>query len=50
MAWDILLKASLWRGPLIGKNLGHFSQGRPASEVMNVGLHAWDHYAGADAY
>jgi undecaprenyl phosphate-alpha-L-ara4FN deformylase len=41
--WDILLKGTLWRGPLIGKKLSHVLKAT-VSEGHELGLHAWDHY------
>ena len=41
--WDTLLKGTLWRGPLIGKKLGHILKDT-VREGHEIGLHAWDHY------
>ena len=41
--WDILLKGTLWRGPLVGKRLGHVLR-NAADGGHEIGLHAWDHY------
>ncbi len=41
--WDILLRGTLWRGPLIGKKLSHIFKAT-GSEGHELGLHAWDHY------
>jgi len=41
--WDILLKGTLWPGPVIGEKLS--SVIRSTSDAGHeVGLHAWDHY------
>jgi len=42
--WDILLRGTLWPGPLIGAAW----QGKirdTAADGHEIGLHAWDHYA-----
>jgi len=41
--WDILLRGTLWPGPVIGEKLS--SVIRSTSDAGHeVGLHAWDHY------
>ena len=42
--WDILLKGTLWPGPVIGERLASII--RSTSDAGHeVGLHAWDHHA-----
>jgi undecaprenyl phosphate-alpha-L-ara4FN deformylase len=41
--WDILLRGTLWCGPLVGKQLSHILKAT-ANEGHEFGLHAWDHY------
>ncbi len=41
--WDIFLKGTLWRGPFIGKKMGHLFK-TTSGEGHELGLHAWDHY------
>jgi len=42
--WDILLKGTLWPGPIIGEKLADVI--RSTSEAGHeIGLHAWDHHA-----
>jgi len=41
--WDILLRGTLWPGPVIGKRCPHVI--RKADRVGHeIGLHAWDHH------
>ncbi len=42
--WDILMRGTLWPGPLIGKKLAHII-GKVSDSGHEVGFHAWDHHA-----
>ena len=42
--WNILLRGTLWRGPVIGERLQHVIRAT-ADEGHEVGFHAWDHHA-----
>ena len=41
--WDIILKGTLWQGPLIEKKLAPIIQ-TASEEGHEIGFHAWDHY------
>ncbi len=42
--WNILLRGTLWPGPVIGERLQHVIRAT-ADECHEVGFHAWDHHA-----
>jgi undecaprenyl phosphate-alpha-L-ara4FN deformylase len=42
--WDILLKGTLWPGPIIHKKTSGIMQ-LTSKEGHEIGLHAWDHHA-----
>ena len=41
--WDIVLRGTLWRGPLIGKRWKSIIR-ETAAAGHEIGLHAWDHH------
>jgi len=41
--WDILLRGTLWPGPVIGERLAAVIKS-VAKDHHEIGLHAWDHY------
>jgi len=41
--WDILLRGTLWPGPLIGQRLAHIIKNTEYAG-HEIGLHAWDHH------
>ncbi len=42
--WDILLRGTLWRGPLIAQGLPK-PIAQAARDGHEIGMHAWDHHA-----
>ena len=41
--WDIVLRGTMWPGPVIWRHLAHRLR-LPAQAEHEVGLHAWDHH------
>ncbi len=41
--WDIVLRGTLWPGPIIGKSCADIIR-RTAGAGHEIGLHAWDHH------
>ncbi len=41
--WDILIRGTLWSGPVIGKKLTHIIK-QTDQAGHEIGLHAWDHH------